>query len=374
MKFQILQEKLKEGLSIIERVVSRSLTLPILNNVLIEAGKNFLCLSSTDLEIGIKWWALTKTEKEGSITVPSKLLSGFVGLLPNKKIEAGALKNDFFSIECEECKTKIKGLSAEEFPLIPKVSKEEFISVKSSEFCRNLAQIADIPALSATRPEISGIYFSFQKNQIISASTDSFRLGEKKMTPLKSSLLSPKTLIVPQKTIKEVINIFGIKETELKIYFSPNQIMFESLMQETDHPEVQLVSRLIEGSYPNYQEIIPKKFTTKLILNKEEFLAQLKQASLFSSKTGEIKLKREDSRVEILSQNTELGEHESFIYSKIEGEKFEISFNHRFLSDGISKTKSEDISLELNGDSGPGVVRSPGDDSYTYVVMPIKGN
>ncbi|MDP2947140.1 MAG: DNA polymerase III subunit beta [Nanoarchaeota archaeon] len=374
MKLQILQEKLKEGLGIVEKISSKSLTLPILNNILIETEKNFLNLSATDLEIGIKWWALTKIEKEGKITAPSKLLSGFVGSLPQKTINIEAVK-DILNLKCEEYNAKIKGFSAEEYPLIPKISKNEFISLNSAGFCRDLSQISDIPSPSNSRPEISGIYFSVQKNLITAAATDSFRLGEKKILNIsKSSITNNYSLIIPQKTIKEVINIFGDKEGDITIYFSPNQIMFEILMQETDHPQIQLISRLIDGEYPNYKEIIPKNFSTRIILNKDVFLNQIKTASLFSGKTNEIKLKAspEKKEIQILSQSPELGEHQSVITAQITGEKAEVAFNYRFLWDGLNKADNGEVVLDLNSDSGPGVVRSEGNETYTYVAMPIK--
>lgn len=376
MKISILQEKLKKGLNITERVSSKSLTLPILNNTLISIEKNFLNLSATDLEIGINWWALAKIEKEGKITIPSKLLLNFINLLPNKKIDL-FLKGNDLNIECDNYKTKIKGFSAEEFPIIPKIGKEEFVTVKSSEFCRSLAQLADIAVLSTTRPEISGVYFNFQKDLIITAATDSFRLGEKKIS-LKgeSSLNKNYSLILPQKTVKEIINIFGEKEKELKIYFSPNQIMFEYLMEETSHPEIQVISRLIEGEYPNYKEIIPNKFNTQLILNKEDFINQIKSASLFSGKVNEVKIKVDSAKkeVNILSQSIDVGDFQSFIAGKIKGDNLEVSFNHRYLLDGLLNIKSPEVVFDLNGDSGPGVLRPVGDDSYLYVVMPIKSN
>jgi len=372
MKTLILQEKLKKGLNISERICSKSITLPILNNVLISAEKNFLKLSATDLEIGVNWWSLGKTEKEGEITIPSKLLSGFVNFLPNKKISILAKGSDLY-IECENYKTKIKGVSSEEFPIIPQIGKEESVSVKSIEFCKSLSQLADIAVLSTTRPEISGIYFNFQKGLIIAAATDSFRLGEKKIS-IKGSLEKARSLIIPQKTIKEIINIFGEKQGDLKIYFSPNQIMFECLMPETNHPEIQVVSRLIEGEYPNYQEIIPSKFSTQLIFNKEEFINKIKAASLFSGKVNEVNLKvdAEKNKIEILSQSPDLGDYQSLISAKTKGDNLKVSFNHRFLLDGLLNIKSSDVLLELSGDSGPGVLRPAGDNTYLYVVMPIK--
>ncbi len=376
MRLIILQEKLKNGLNIIERISLKSLTLPILNNVLFSAEKNFLKLSATDLEIGINWWVLTKIEKPGEITIPSRLLSGFINLLPNKKINLEVEKNNLL-LNCENYKTQINGFSAEEFPIIPKVNQNEFISLNNSVFCRGVGQVVDIALPSGTRPEISGIYFLFQKNAITVAATDSFRLGEKKIfLKNNSSLKEDYSLILPQKTAKELINIFNDKPGELKIYFSANQVMFERLMEEVVHPQIQVVSRLIEGEYPNYQEIIPKKYTTQLILNKEEFLNQIKSASLFSGKINEVNIKilPQEKKIEIFSQSPETGKYQSFISGKIKGQPLKMSFNHRFLLDGLANIKSAEVVFELNGEAGPGLLRPLADESYLYLVMPIKTN
>ncbi len=376
MKSIILQEKLKEGLNIVEKIPSKSLTLPILNNILITIEKNFLKLSATDLEVGIEWWILTKTEGEGMVIIPSRLISNFINLLPNKKVNL-EIKNDNLIIECDNYKTKIKSFKVDDFPIIPKITKNEFISIKSSSFCKSLSQVADISTPSTTRPEISGIYFLFQKDLITITATDSFRLAEKKIfLKSKSSLDKDYSLIIPQKTVKEIINIFNEKEDEIKVYFSPNQVMFESFLKETPHPQTQLISRLIEGEYPNYKEIIPKKYTTRIVLGKDEFINQIKSASLFSGKVSEVKIKTntKNKEVEILSQNPDIGEYRSFIMGGSKGEAVDISFNYRFLLDGLSNIKSSEIALELNGDSGPGVLRPVGNDSYLYVVMPIKAS
>ena len=209
-------------------------------------------------------------------------------------------------------------------------------------------------------------------------------MAEKTLSLKKSlGLKENYSLILPQKTAKEIINIFGEKstgrESELKIFLDPNQIMIESPMSETSHPKVNLVSRLIEGEYPNYQEIIPKKYETQIILDKEEFIGQIKIASLFCGKTSEIKLKVDSkkSTIEIFSQNSELGQHSSVLSCKVKGESKEISFNYRFLLDGLLKTKSPEIIFELterNGEAGPGVLKSTEDQGYLYVLMPIQAS
>ena len=374
MESIVLQKNLKKGLSVVEKISSKSLTLPILNNILITAEKNFLKLSATDLEIGVEWWMLSKTERQGVIVVPSHLFFNFINLLPDKQINLKT-KDDNLFIECDNYKTKIKGFKADDFPIIPKITKNEFVSINSSYFCEALKQVIDIPVPSTTRPEISGVYFLFQKDLIIVTATDSFRLGEKKIfLKNKFSLSKNYSLIVPQKTVKEVVGIFNEKEGDLNIYFSPNQIMFEYFLEEISHPQVQLISRLIEGEYPNYQEIIPKKYTTKITLNKDDFVAQIKSASLFSGKTNQVRIKisKNSKKIEILNQDANLGEYQSFITGEIKGEPVDISFNYKFLLDGLFNIKSSEIVFELNGDSGPGVLKPVGDDSYIYVVMPIK--
>lgn len=381
MKIIILKEKLKEGINTVERISGRSLTLPILNNILISVEKNFLNLTSTDLEVGINWWSLVKTEKEGKIAIPSRILSSFVNFLPEKPVKL-ELSNLILKVDCENYQTSIKGVNPDDFPIIPKIDKTEGISVKSKLFCQGLNQVVDIAGYFSTKPEISGVYFLFQKDMITMTATDSFRLGEKKiyLKPPLEKLLKNYSFILPQKAAKEIINIFGEKEGDLTVYFSPNQVLFEtSLPEQPSQPEVQLVSRLIEGEYPNYQEIIPKKYETRAILSKNDFINQVKIASLFSGKINEIKLKIDPkkNRVDFLSQNPDLGEHQSYLTGEIEGEPCEISFNHRFLLDGLlsitsSREKSPEIILELINAEKPGVIRPKDDENYLYLVMPIK--
>jgi len=374
MIIKILQNKLKEGLNIIERITIKSLTLPILNNILIKTEKNFLSLSSTNLEIGIKWWNLAKIEKEGAIVIPSKILSDFIGFLEGGPIKL-EVKDQTLTIETEKYNTKIKGLSPEEFPIIPQVSPNEPINLERRLFCDGLKQIVQIPIPSSARPEISGVYLAFQKNLVKMVATDSFRLGEKKIF-LKKPLPIQKeySCILPQRTAKEIINIFGEKEGECKMFLSPNQILFESQMVETPHPEIQIVSKLIEGEYPDYQTILPQKFATEIVLNKNEFLNHLRAASIFASKINEIKLKTDGKRglVEISSQNPDLGEYRSTIFAKIKGKEIGVSFNFRFLIDGLLSIPSPEVSFELNSEEEATILRGVDDQSYLYLAMPIK--
>ena len=279
------------------------------------------------------------------------------------------------SLECENYKTKINGASADDFPIIPSTKEGEIITVESASFCSALNQILNIPSSSMVRPEISGIYFSFQSNVIKMVATDSFRLAEKKLF-LKTAPSKEYALILPQSAAKEIVNIFGEKEGELKIYLSPNQIFFEYLMTEVPHPKIQFTSRLIEGEFPNYQEIIPKKYETSLCLSKEEFLNQVKLASLFSGRINEVRLKVDPKKekVEVSSQNPDLGEYKSELDGKIKGKEISIAFNHRFLIEGIQGIKSKEIIIEMSGEEGPAVLKPVGVEDYLYIIMPIKSS
>ncbi len=374
MKITLLQEKLKEGLAVAERICSKSLTLPILNNILINVDKNFLCLEATNLEIGIKWWILAKVEKEGRVTIPSHLFSSFINFIPNENLDIESTEI-FLKITHKNQTTQIKSFSAEEFPVLPVMEKEnETFLIGSNSFCDSLNQIINIPSISTSRPEISGIYFLLQKNQIIMAATDSFRLGEKKVF-LENPINKECSFILPQKTAKEVINIFSEKEGFLRIYLSPNQAVFEFPMEEVPHPKVQLISKLIGGEYPNYQEIIPKKLETQIILKRQEFIDQIKIASLFSKKTNEVKIKvdAKSQEVEIFSQNPEAGEYRASLFGEIKGGSLGISFNYRFLLDGLLGIKSPEVILGLNGEEGAAILKPNSTENYIYIIMPMKG-
>jgi len=374
MKINILKEKLKEGVGTVAKISQKSLTLPVLQNTLLATEKNFLKLSVTNLESAINWWGLSKTEKEGRICIPTRFFSNLLAFLPNKPISL-EVKDRTLNLECENYRTKIKGLSAEDFPIIPQIKEGETVTVNNLDFCQSLNQVLNIPSSSVTRPEISGIFFSFQNELTKMVATDSFRLAEKKLF-FKTNLSQEYSLILPQNAAKEIISIFGEKEGELIIRFSPNQILFEYIMAETQHPQIQFTSRLIEGDYPNYQEIIPKKYETQMIVQKEEFLNQVKAASLFSGKISEVRLEidAKGGKIKISSQDPDLGEHKSFFKGKIKGKGLSVSFNHRFLIEGILEIKEKELSFELTDEEGPAVLKPTQTEDYLYVIMPIKAS
>ena len=231
-----------------------------------------------------------------------------------------------------------------------------------------------ITSLSQRKPEISGVYFSFNKTNIKLVATDSFRLAEKTIQGEYKNLFNKDiSFILPQKTVKELINILPEEDGKnIRIYFSESQVMFETFLPNSTHPEINIVSRQIDGQYPTYEEIIPKTSKTKIVVNKDEFNRQIKTAGLFGGKTNEVIIKIEEKGIEIKSQDSEIGESELNMPAITEGDFSKISFNYKFILDGLTNIKSSEISFEFQGNDGPAVIRPVGDASYLYVIMPIR--
>jgi DNA polymerase-3 subunit beta len=377
MKITILKEKLVKGLNIVERIIGRNLTLPILNNVLIKAEGNSLKLSTTDLEIGISYWGLAKVEEKGEITIPAKTLSSFVSFLNEDKLVMET-REKVLSLKGENYKTQIKGLEAKDFPIIPEVISDNWFEINNKSFCQGIMQVIDFCALTQVRPELSGLYLFLTKNNLKIVSTDSFRLAEKTINFDNSvnELTAPQSIILPRNAAKELVNIFSEQEGVVKVYISPSQIMAENYFTESKNPQARIVSRLIEGEYPDYQEVIPKEFKTRVVVSRDALLNQIKSASLFSGRTNEIKMviSAKKGSIEISSQNVDLGETNSNLTAEIKGEDTIVSFNYKFLAEGLGQIKNKEVIIELNGQDGPGVLKPMNDDSYIYVIMPIKGS
>jgi DNA polymerase-3 subunit beta len=381
MNFTILTKEFKKGISITEKVTGKNMTLPILDNILIESMPNFLKISATDLELGIVWWGLCKNEDDGKITVPAKLLSQVIGSLVSSE-EKVNIKEKSGSLVVEtdkKFKTNIKGFPADDFPIIPSFQKDYFIEIDGRKVKEALSSVVDIASISNIRPEISGILMYFNKDTVRFVATDSFRLGEKtlKFSPkseYKNNFDEEQEFIIPQKAIKELISIIPDDGRNLKIYTSESQVLFEINYDNVEHPEINLISRQIEGNYPAYQEIIPKNAKTRIVVNKDEFMKQVKTAGIFGGRTNEVSIKIDssDDEIEISSQDSELGESSQFLNAQTEGNNLKVSFNWKFLVDGLQNIRSSEISFEFQGSEGPAIIRGVGDDTYLYVVMPIK--
>jgi DNA polymerase-3 subunit beta len=321
MEIEILTENLKRALNFCERITRKTSNLPILQNVLLKTVGNFLELTTTNLETTLRWWILAKILKEGKITIPATFFSNLVNLINTEKLHLKE-ENKNLLLETENKNIQIQGQDPEEFPIIPKIEKETCYQIPNDKLYEGLQQVVDIPSSSQIRPEISGVYFSFKKQKLKIVATDSFRLGEKTIN-LENEIKKEGAFILTQEAGRELMNILSIKkEGKVSCYPNPNQVLFEFLMEETSHPQINLMSRLIEGEYPNYQEIIPKKSTTKIQVDKESFINQIKEAGLFSGKILEVKLTplTKENKIKIFAQSPEAGKSETYLSAKIEGE------------------------------------------------------
>lgn len=363
MKLSCTQENLNKGLGLVSHVANKNNNLPILNNVLLKAGKNGLTLITTDLEIGTKAFVRSKIEEEGEFTVVAKLLNEFVGLLPKENINL-ELKDNCLYIESQNQKTSIQGLGAEDFPLIPEIEKENEVELSIGEFKTALGQLVFAASLDNSRTEINAVNFNFVKDELILAATDSYRLAEKR---IKINNGQEKTLIVPLKTIQELVRILNDQgDKKLKLYFNENQIMFV-------FEGVELISRVVEGRYPDYQQIIPDSFVTVAKCPVNKLVPAIKSAALFCKQgINDVRLSFADSEIVVASASSGVGENIIKVPADVTGEENDIVFNYRYLLDGLSSLNSEGVVMSINNNSSPGLLQAEKQSNHIYLIMPIR--
>ncbi len=368
MKFISLQNNLKKGLNIVGNVSIKNINLPILNNILIKTYKNNeVELISTNLEIGITYKFRSKVEKEGEFTVESKIIHDYINLLPGEKVFIER-KNNELLVKCDNYKTKIKGESSKEFPLIPSIKKDKYCLIDLISFKNILTKVAFSASIGDNRPELSGVLFDFKNNNLTLAATDSYRLAEKTID-VKENTLNNKKVIIPIKTIQELLRILGNlnnNEKEIKISLSENQILF-------DFNSINIISRLINGNYPDYKQIIPNKYITEVELNKEDLIRAIKASSLFT-KTGinDIMIIINNKEITINSSSGQSGETNINLPATIKGEKNDITVNYRYLLDGLNNLSSDIVVLKLIDSQTPCLLKNKNDENYLYIIMPIR--
>lgn len=385
MKIICTQENLHYGLSMVGNIINNNPNLPILSNILIKTENRIIILSATNLEIAVNCIIRGKVEKEGNFTVPVRIFLDYVNLLNKGQINLELDQNNL-KITSSNNKTKIKGESAEDFPIIPKIKKEAGYTVNINDLKEAIAQVIFSAAISSPRPEINGLVFNFdsQNKKLTIAATDSYRLAEKiiKLQPLVDNIANRK-IIIHNKTLQELLrilnNLKNIKneKTKVKIYLSDdNQILFAFPDSEIGTDDsIEFFSRLIEGDYPEYKEIIPKEYNTKVIINKQDLIKTVKSNSLFTqSGANSIKLEfsAKENQLTIFSDNAQAGESFSKLPIKIEGEKNEITLNYRYLLDGLQHIDGDEVILKIIDKDTPCLLKPIDQKDYLYIIMPIK--
>ncbi len=358
----LVLDKFKTALSGVERVVSSRSTLPILNNILIKADKSGVEVVATDLELGVKFFLGGKVEKEGVITVPGKTLINLVNNLHGDTVILTG-KGNVLEVVCGETKATINGMSAEDYPVIPQVEGGKQVKLKTGVLEEILSAVDFAVSRDESRPVLTGVYLVSKEGKLTAVATDSYRLGE---VVVDVNLGEEFGVVIPSRTLQEVRRIMG-EEEEIELRVDENQVMFVL-------PQASIVSRIIEGEYPPYKQIIPAQHTVSTEFDIQEMVDALKTASIFSLEgSNSVKLNiKVGGEIEITSESSQLGNFLAKVPAKVEGEPTEISFNARYLLDGLNSFNTIKCVMELSGKTVAGVFRPVGVGNRLYIVMPLR--
>jgi DNA polymerase III subunit beta len=373
MKLTCLQENLSKGLGIVGRAVATRTTLPITNNVLIATDQSRLKLVATNLEMAISCWMGADVKDEGSITVPARLLSEFVNSLPNDKIEINlSPKTKTLELKCARFEARISGVDAKDFPPIPTVDGGISTKIDVESLRQGINLVAFAAASEESRPVLTGVDAQFEKNMLTLAAADGFRLAVYKL-PLTSQVSQKAEVIIPARILTELNRLMTDGEETVEIIVNPakSQAMFR--MKNTE-----LVSQLVQGSFPQYAQLIPQSYNTRVVVDVAEFLRATKTASIFARDgSGIVRLvmagggELNPGKLTISARSEEIGDDIGEIDATVKGEEAKIAFNGKYLTDVLSALREPQVALETTNPSSPGVIRPVGVDNYIHVVMPM---
>ena len=370
MKLSITQENLNRALASVGRIVSTRTSLPVLSNILLTTDGNRLRLSATNLELGINYWIGSKVEQEGSLTVPARLLTEFVASLPHGNLELES-NDTALTIRTPHYESQLNGIAADEFPPIPQVASKPALTLDAVAFREALAQVVVAASLDEARPVLAGVYLYTEESTLYVVATDSYRLAEKQLE-LKDEPNEPLSVIVPVRTMQELTRLLGENEGDIELYRDDNQVMFRT-------GEIELTSRLIDGQFPNYRQIIPKQATTSFDIETAEFGRITKVASLFARESaGSLKLEiRAEGEVRLVSSDSEVGGSTATAECAVAGDDGEISLNARYLQDALAAIKSPGVTFGISGKLSACVLSPIESDedaepTYIHIIMPLR--
>ena len=362
MKVLLTQENLSKALNIVSRIASNRTSLPILNNILIKTEDGKLVLAATNLEVAIIEKIPAKVNQEGILTIPAKLITEFVTNLPKTNIELKTDDNKII-VTAGNYHSVVNGLAADEFPALPEPKTKSSIKISTDLFKKAVTSTALVASNDTTRPILTGVFMHTFNGNLYMAATDGYRLAERKIQPLDKAI----SAIVPASTLTEVVRIISDETEEIIINFSDDQISFmvDSAI---------ITSRLIDGSFINYRQLIPSKTDIIATLDRGEFIRITKISELFSRESaGSITLKvdSDTSTLSIHSITSELGENNSQAEATVKG-KGVITLNSKFLLDAINQIDGDTVKLQFSGKLAPVLLTADGDSSYKHIIMPVK--
>ncbi|MBD3300610.1 MAG: DNA polymerase III subunit beta [Candidatus Moranbacteria bacterium] len=368
MKINLFKNYLGQSLNKLSRIAKSHNNLPALASVLITAKKGELKIKATNLEVGVVLTVPASIEKEGEVAIPLKILSSVVESINDKKITLTKNQNGI-KINTKSTNTTINGISSKEFPIIPKLKKENPINLPPNQITRAIEQVIPAVAISNIRPDLASVYLKNNKKDLRIVSTDGFRLGEKIIKSNGLSQSDIESVIVPSQSAVEIMQIFKDTDEDLNVYVKDNQIVFES-------ESIYLISRIIDGNYPDYTQIIPREFKTEVVVDKNKLIDSIRLISLFSGQdSSDIKLNfsKKEEQLTTSAKSSKVGEGSRKTKVNIKGEDVEIIFNYRYLIDGINSVKEDKIKMLLNDSSSPILIKSNREKpDFLYLLSPIK--
>ncbi len=373
MKLSCLQENLAKGISVVGRVVSTRAVLPVLSNILLATEEGRLKLAATDLSTSITCWIGAKVEEDGEITIPARLLSDCVSTLPPAQIQMELVtRTKSLHLKCAQFEADIHGIDAQDFPLIPSDVSDHKVTIPSSTLRQMIEQVtlAAAPA-DEGRVVLTGTLAEFRDSELTMVAADGFRLSLRK-AELSDEVQEPMDVIIPARALRELARVSVEEEEPVEIIVTPsrNQVLFRL-------GNVEIVSQLIEGKFPDYNQIIPSSYGTRVVVNTHDLMRAVRISVLFSRDVANIvRLEvipgSETTPGRLIVESTaEVGQNVGELDATVEGEQMEIAFNGRYLIDMLNVIGTEQVVLEATNPSRPGILKPVGDDSLIYVIMPM---
>lgn len=364
-----MQENLARGLSVVSRAVSSRSSLPVLANVLLKTEDAGLKLTATNLEIGITYWVPGKIDEDGATTVPAKLLTDLVNSLPSgDKVELEVAAGDTLHLKSGRFQTHIKGIDADEFPAIQTAGDRPTTRIAQNVLRRALSEVAFAAASDEARPILTGVLARFEGDQLTLAAADNYRIAVKTVPILDA--VPETSVVIPARALNELARVLADVDDPVDVVLAGarNQVLFHL-------DGIDLVSRLIDGQFPNYQQVMPQSHATRAVLDREELLRAVRPAALIAHESANIvklQIGGEGETGITVSANAEVGDHVGQVEAEVEGDATTIAFNARYLADVLTNVSAEQFALELNGPLSPGVFKPIGDERYVHVVMPVR--
>lgn len=364
MKIECIKDQLEEVLIKASKIAGKNITLPVLSGLYFNAKQNNLSIRATNLDLGISINLPAKVINPGIVVVPAQIISSFISSLSKDKNITINTKDQTLEIKTSSTKTNIKTLPNEDFPIIPEIDDDKTFIIPSRDFVFGIKSVIYAAATGSIKPELSSVAITHEGEFLVFAATDSFRLAEKKIRIKKMPHF--KQILIPQKNAMEIIRIFDKGEEEISISIQEHQMALHS-------QNIYLTSRIIEGVFPDYKQIIPKENTSKAILLKQDLINSLKTSLIFSDNFNQLTLKLfpKSKSLEIESKNSVVGDNVNKIEAVLEGEDISINVNHRYFIDCLQSITTDSISLSFSGQTKPIIVQGVGDTSFLYLVMPM---